>query len=87
MREWAETIALVILLFFVLGIFFWVKSINDREVATAQTQAQQGAAFEQFLHSFTAENNYDCRVLWEINRHTASLPFAPSPSVCVVTAP
>lgn len=84
MREWAQTIALV-LLFFVVGVeALWT---NGQVMAIAQRTAQQEALVNGYFKAAAAEANYDCATLNAIaHKANFALPFA-SPSTCSVTAP
>lgn len=83
MREWINTVLIVILMIALLPITLWVKAVNDQAVANSRS----GAQFEIFLHAFTAENNYACKVLWYENQHNPNLPYPPPISICNVVAP
>lgn len=86
-REWSATVLVIVLVIVLMialiPLTLWVKSINDQFAAA---QARNGA-FEVFLHQFTAEENYKCRVLWEINHADANISPPPSPTICNVQAP
>lgn len=63
------------------------QALQTQNAILQQSQAQQGRAFEIFLKSFNAENNFECRVLWYLNNHDVNIIAPPSISVCQVTAP
>lgn len=84
MKEWANTIALVILAVVLAVIGLW---FNSRLDAQQRQMAQSSAQFQVFLQGFTAENDYECRVLWFENEHNPNIPYHPLISVCNVAAP
>jgi hypothetical protein len=61
-------------------------SIATLQQEYLQSQAQ-GKAFQGFLKAFDAENDYECSVLWYVNRHDANIPIAPAATICNVVAP
>ena len=87
MKEWAQTVFNILVLFALLMGLLWLKAINDRAAANTAAQAQQAAEWQVFLRGFTAESNYDCEVLWYLNHQSSGVPLAPSISVCRVTVP
>lgn len=87
MKEWVNTIAIIILCFLVAGGALALKAINDRELANQAAQAQQVIEWQTFLKNFTALSDYDCRVLWYENAHDPNLPYRPPLAICNVAAP
>lgn len=80
-REWINTLAIVILILALIPLTLWVKSIND-EFAAAQTR---NAVFELYLRELTTEANYDCSTLTALAKKYDL--FLPSPGTCTVTVP
>lgn len=81
-KEWANTVAIVVLAGVVALIALW---FNAQLTAQRAANAHQSALFEVFLKSFAAENNYECRTdeyLAQVNH----LPL-PTSGTCAVVAP
>lgn len=87
MREWVNTVFIVVLMIVLIPITLWVKAINDDLAATQAAQAVSSQKFERFLQNFTAEQNYECTVLWYLNERNVTLPHVPPSTICQVTAP
>ena len=87
MKDWVNTVAIVILCFLVAAGALALKAINDRELANQAAQAQMAVQWETFLKGFSAENNYDCRVLWYENAANPNIPYHPPLTICNVVAP
>lgn len=87
MKEWVNTVAIVVIFFLLAAGALSLKAINDRELTNQAAQAQQAIEWQTFLKGFSAESNYECRVLWYINLHDVNVPAAPPASICQVTAP
>lgn len=81
-REWANSIGLVLLAVVIALGFLW---FNARLTEQAMQSAREAAQFQVFLQQFTVEANYDCSTLAALAKKYDL--FLPPPGTCTVSAP
>lgn len=92
-RELLPVIVLLIVLTSAVEAYF-IKTNSDtisnliaQNTALHVQNQQTSSEFNTFLKAFTAEANYECRVLWYMNHGNSTVPVAPPLSICQVAAP